>query len=223
MRLGPLRKPQSVDLRSPDARDAARAARRVTTRVCATPSSRAELRAGRLGGSGRGAAHAGRRSVVRHLARRNDRSAWTTLPDPSRYRRALLPSREGVAQISEVRIGGAGNGSDSKLGGDAFVPGSAGRDGQGVSVELEEVVGGGDQAPFRARGSPASSFEASDPSVRLGLAEDRLPHAQRAGIELVAVLGGEHSPHEVVGSGEARLAWSAAGGSGATIGIMPVL
>jgi hypothetical protein len=48
---------------------------------------------------------------------------------------------------------------------------------QGVSVELQKVVSGGDQAPFRANGRPASSFEAPDPSVRLDLGEDRLDHA----------------------------------------------
>jgi hypothetical protein len=49
---------------------------------------------------------------------------------------------------------------------------------QGVSVKLEQVVGGGDQAPFGAGRGPASSFEAPDPSVGLDLAEDGLHHAQ---------------------------------------------
>jgi hypothetical protein len=48
---------------------------------------------------------------------------------------------------------------------------------QVVSVELEKVVSGGDQAPFRPDGRPASSFEALHPPVRLDLGEHRLDHA----------------------------------------------
>src|SRR5215211_7330263 len=73
------------------------------------------------------------------------------------------------------------------------------------------VVSGGDQAPFRADSGPASSFEAPDPSVRLDLAEDRLHHPQPSCVEPLTALGGEHSSHEVVGSAQSRLAWSAAG------------
>jgi hypothetical protein len=47
---------------------------------------------------------------------------------------------------------------------------------QGVPVKLQKVVSGGDQAPFRACGRPASSFEALDSPVRLDLGKDRLDH-----------------------------------------------
>jgi hypothetical protein len=43
-----------------------------------------------------------------------------------------------------------------------------------VAVELEQVVGGGDQAPFGADGCPASSVEAVQAAVELGLREHRL-------------------------------------------------
>jgi hypothetical protein len=38
-----------------------------------------------------------------------------------------------------------------------------------VLVELEEVVGGGDEAPFRAAGRSAAAFKASDLAVELQL------------------------------------------------------
>jgi hypothetical protein len=63
-------------------------------------------------------------------------------------------------------------------GADGKRPGRCGPDSgdcgaQLVSVEFQQVVGGGYEAPFRAGGGPASSFEASDPAVGLDLAEDR--------------------------------------------------
>jgi hypothetical protein len=48
--------------------------------------------------------------------------------------------------------------------------------GEAVAVELEEVVGGGDETPFRPCGRLASSFEAVDPSVRLDLGKDGFDH-----------------------------------------------
>src|SRR5215207_5651417 len=50
-------------------------------------------------------------------------------------------------------------------------------DGDGVdpmAVELEEVVCGGDQPPFRATGGSSAALEAADLAVELQLAEDRL-------------------------------------------------
>jgi hypothetical protein len=46
--------------------------------------------------------------------------------------------------------------------------------GQGVPMELQEIVGGRDEPPFRAGGGPTAAFEPPDPAVRLDLAEDRL-------------------------------------------------
>jgi hypothetical protein len=80
-----------------------------------------------------------------------------------------------------------------------------------VPVELQEVVGCRDQAPFRPSGRPASSFEAIDPPVRLDLGEDRLDHALAFRIELASSLGGHDSSHEVVGPAEPGLAWTVAG------------
>lgn len=46
--------------------------------------------------------------------------------------------------------------------------------GGGVLVEFEEVVGGGDEAPFGACGGSAASGEARERAVVFGVAEDRL-------------------------------------------------
>jgi len=45
-----------------------------------------------------------------------------------------------------------------------------------VLVELQQVVGGGDQSPFRACGGSASSQKLTDAPVVLGLCEHRLDH-----------------------------------------------
>ena len=81
-------------------------------------------------------------------------------------------------------------------------------------MELQEVVSGGDQAPFRASGRPASSFEALDPTVRLDLGEDGLDHALAFGVELATGLGGHHPAHEVIGPAEPGLARPVSGGVG---------
>ena len=43
-----------------------------------------------------------------------------------------------------------------------------------VAVELEEVVGGGDQPPFRPAGGSAAALEAVDAAVELGVGEHGL-------------------------------------------------
>jgi hypothetical protein len=67
-----------------------------------------------------------------------------------------------------------------------------------VAVELEQVVGGGDQAPFRADGGSASSVEAIDAAVVFRLAEDGLDHRLALAVELAAVLAGQDPAHERV-------------------------
>ena len=64
--------------------------------------------------------------------------------------------------------------SDDSMAAGAFRPrsGSCGR--QGVAVELLEVVGGRDQAPFGAHGRPTSSVKPAHPAVVLGVSEHRL-------------------------------------------------
>jgi PPOX class probable F420-dependent enzyme len=81
-------------------------------------------------------------------------------------------------------------------------------------VELQKVVSGRNQAPFRACGRPASSFEALDPTVRLDLRKDGFDHALAFGIELATRLGDHHSAHEVIGPAEPGLAWPVSGGVG---------
>src|SRR5829696_9900548 len=85
-------------------------------------------------------------------------------------------------------------------GGAAGLAGAAGGSGGrcGVFVELEEVVGGGDQSPFGADGGSASASEAVDAAVELGVGEDRLDDRLALGVELAAALCGENPAHERV-------------------------
>src|SRR3954451_24073044 len=69
---------------------------------------------------------------------------------------------------------------------------------EGVSVELEEVVGGGDESPFGAHGGSASSVEAAHSAVELRLAKDRLDHRLALAVELAAMLAGKDPAHERV-------------------------
>src|SRR5438876_1621275 len=70
--------------------------------------------------------------------------------------------------------------------------------GELVAVEFEEVVGGGEEAPFGSDGGSASSEETVGASVCLDLAEDGFDHALAFEVELFAVLGCEHASGEVV-------------------------
>src|SRR4051795_11684661 len=65
---------------------------------------------------------------------------------------------------------------------------------KGVSVELQEVVGGRDEAPLGADGGASSSSEA----VELRVAEHRLDHRLALPIKRAAVVAGEDSAHEGV-------------------------
>src|SRR5918995_4106273 len=69
---------------------------------------------------------------------------------------------------------------------------------EGVAVELEEVVGGGDQSPFRADGAASSSSEAVQAAVELHLREHGLDHRLALAVELAAAIGGEDAAHLVV-------------------------
>ncbi len=67
-----------------------------------------------------------------------------------------------------------------------------------VSVEFEEVVGGGDQLPFAPAGGSAAAMEASHLAVELQLAEYGLDRGLTPAVERAAVRGGEHASHEVI-------------------------
>ena len=69
---------------------------------------------------------------------------------------------------------------------------------EGVSVELEEVVRRGDQSPLGADRGSASSSEAVDAAVELGVGEDRLDDRLALAVELAAAVAGEDSAHERV-------------------------
>src|SRR3954447_1982919 len=69
---------------------------------------------------------------------------------------------------------------------------------EGVSVELEEVVGGRDEAPLGADGGASSSSEAVHAAVELRLAEHRLDHRLALPVKRAAVVAGEDSAHEGV-------------------------
>src|SRR5215216_6212385 len=83
----------------------------------------------------------------------------------------------------------------------------AGEGGDPVAVELEEVVAGGDEPPFRAAGRSSAALEASDLAVELQLTEDRFDRGLAPPVERTAIRGREHASHEVV---------EAAGPSGAS-------
>src|SRR5512133_207255 len=68
----------------------------------------------------------------------------------------------------------------------------------GRAPELEQVVGGGDEPPFRAAGRSASALEAIDPAVELRVSEDRFDHGGPFGVELGAGRGGQRAAHECV-------------------------
>src|SRR4051794_2317840 len=98
-------------------------------------------------------------------------------------------SRKGRGAAVDSRRAGRGRGSaDSLLGGGE------------VSVELEEVVGSGDQAPFGPGGRSVAPGEAREPAVVFGVAEDRLDQLLSLAVQLVAEIGGQDRAHEVVGA-----------------------
>src|SRR5215207_2467455 len=69
-----------------------------------------------------------------------------------------------------------------------------------VLVELEQVVGGGDQPPFGPAGGSSSSLKAVDPTVELRVSEHRLDHRLAFSVELAAGVGLKHAAHERVGA-----------------------
>ena len=82
---------------------------------------------------------------------------------------------------------------------------SGGAGGEVVAVELEEIVGGGDQSPFRPAGRSAAALEALDHAVELELAEHRLDRDLALAVERPPAGRGEHTPHEVIeAAGPAR-------------------
>src|SRR4051812_2547866 len=61
------------------------------------------------------------------------------------------------------------------------------------AVSSPEVVGGGDEPPFRAARSSSAALEAADLAVELQLAEDRLDRRLALAVERAAVRGGEQA------------------------------
>ena len=59
-------------------------------------------------------------------------------------------------------------------------------------MELEQVVGGGDQPPFRANGAASSSSEAVQAAVELHLREHGLDHRLALAVERAAAISGQH-------------------------------
>src|SRR5215218_801554 len=103
--------------------------------------------------------------------------------------------------------GGSGDGVVSGVNAAAPAPAPAepaGRLGrhwrQGVAPELEEVVGGGDEAPFGAGGVSAAAVEAVDAAIEFGLAEDGFDHGLAFAVELGAAVGREPLAHRGVGA-----------------------
>src|SRR3954468_15089347 len=94
----------------------------------------------------------------------------------------------------------------SRNGGDRRPPALSGRAcGQLVAVELEEVVGGGDEPPFASAGRPAAALEASDRAVELDLAEHGLDGDLAAPVKRAALRCGQDASHEAIdAAGPAR-------------------
>ena len=118
--------------------------------------------------------------------------AVTLAPLPIRSRRAseLWAGTAAARDRYRTRLSGKGltvsGGSAKPRAGVAGSPGG-GRD--PVVVELQEVVGGCDQAPLRPRGGPASSSEPGHPAVVFDLPEHRLDAVSSFDVQLAAEIG----------------------------------
>jgi hypothetical protein len=95
-------------------------------------------------------------------------------------------------------------GAAALLGGDS---------GDQVAVELDEVVGRGDEPPFRPAGRSPAALEASHLAVELQLAEDGFDRRLALAVERAAIRGREHASHEVIkAAGPSRARASAQAG-----------
>src|SRR3954447_596118 len=75
---------------------------------------------------------------------------------------------------------------------------SGGDGAEAVVVELEEIVGGGDEPAFRPAGRSAAALEASDLAVELQLAEDGLDGGLSGPVSGAPDGRAEHAAHEVI-------------------------
>ena len=78
----------------------------------------------------------------------------------------------------------------------ARAPPSGGR--ERMAVELEEVVGGGDQPPLGANSAASSASEAIQAAVELHLREDGLDHRLSLAVKRAAALAGQQVAHLLV-------------------------
>jgi hypothetical protein len=141
------------------------------------------------------------------------------LPEASDRARAMCVSRARPRGCATPRSTNAPPGSGEavgKFGEDCFMrraPSIRGRprsgvrraaaslDGDGgdlVAVQLQEIVGGGDEPPFRAAGRSAAALEAADLTVALELPENGLDRGLALAGERAAAGGSEHVSHEVI-------------------------
>ena len=92
-----------------------------------------------------------------------------------------------------------------------------------VSVELEEVVGSGDQPPFGSACREAAPLEAVGAAGHFGLSEDRLDHLLSTAVEGSAVFAADHALHLRIEAVDALVAQTStvcrACGTRATIGV----
>ena len=98
---------------------------------------------------------------------RTGRLVWAVSDVRILRRLSRKAGRSGLSAVNPAR---------SENGRGLRAPDSGCRGRQSVSVELQQVVGGGDQAPFRADGRPTPAFEPPRASVLLDVGEDRLDH-----------------------------------------------
>src|SRR5680860_348150 len=81
-----------------------------------------------------------------------------------------------------------------------------------VAVELEQVVGGGDQPPLGATRRSSSALEAVDAPVELRVCEHGLDHPLAFSVEPAPVIGLQHAAHERIGAA----CWRPITGAGST-------
>src|ERR1700693_3736835 len=99
---------------------------------------------------------------------------------------AGLAGRWPSAQLAAAGWGLGGRGGSGRCGG------------YSVAVELEQVVGGGDQAPLAADGVSAAALEAVGAAVVFGVTENGFDHRFASAVETAAELGLEDAAHERV-------------------------
>jgi hypothetical protein len=100
--------------------------------------------------------------------------------------------------VRVVHVIGLGAGASAEAPDAALPVVSGGHRGDGVPPELQQVVGGGDQAPLRAGRRSAAALEAVAAAVELRVGKDGLDHALALGVKAAAAVAIKHPAHEAI-------------------------